>query len=473
MGVPGSGRSGPSSKDVAKAAKHDPRLQAKIRQLAGEQMKMSGMVKEFDEYVEDLVKWAEESEKARVSGSLRSVQRDLKQERVAQKMIDSGVELSQDELGAAGAIQKEIEGSLNKMSAQLQEARNVLAGSREGIIGKTANKAKYVAKKVRQIAGLRGGSAGQPGQRQAGRQRPGMPGRGQPGQRQPGQQQAGQRRPGQGQPGQGQPGQRQPGQQQAGQRQAGQGQPGQGQPGQRQPGQQQAGQRQPGQGQPGQGQPGQRQPGQQQPGQRQPGQQVASRQQSSQGGQSSGQGQPGQPSAGRPGQPGQRRSGQNWRRPGGRRDQSLAKHLAKRQQSQSSQSASSPGKPGPGSNVPGGAARSRDDIDELWYEAKDLVDTLRDQELAEGGTVEYIARKVEDPDEFRRMFDKINKAKAGKFADVVMGVGRSLDKVLEETLSAKRLQAEEQEQCPTKYRSFVNAYFESLSNAATGRRNPE
>jgi hypothetical protein len=124
-------------------------------------------------------------------------------------------------------------------------------------------------------------------------------------------------------------------------------------------------------------------------------------------------------------------------------------------------------RPGPGRNVPGGTTGSRDEIDDLWVKARDLADTLRGEELADPAQLDYIGRRVRDPKAFRRMFDKVRRAEAGRFADVVTGVGRSLDEVLKETLSAKKLYAEQREECPPQYRSFVNAYFETLSRRAT------
>ncbi|HUT00970.1 MAG TPA: hypothetical protein VM031_00840, partial [Phycisphaerae bacterium] len=215
-------------------------------------------------------------------------------------------------------------------------------------------------------------------------------------------------------------------------------QPGQGQPGQSQPGQSQPGQGLPGQGQPGQSQPGQGQPGQGQPGQSQPG-----------------QGQPGQSQPGR-GQP-------------GRREDSLAQRLAAEQKGRTGASPTA-GRPGPGTNVPGGMPGGlRDDIDDLWFQARDLADTLRGDQLADKATLEYIHKRVEDPKTFRRMFDKVKKAEAGKFSDVLTRVGKSLDEVLKETLSAKKLHSERREGCPAQYRSFVDGYFEALSKAATGK----
>ena len=71
-------------------------------------------------------------------------------------------------------------------------------------------------------------------------------------------------------------------------------------------------------------------------------------------------------------------------------------------------------------------------------------------------------RTIED---FQRMFDKANKAKAGKFADTVLTVGKDLEAALTAALSAKRLHAEQREQYPPKYRAVVSAYFEALSKA--------
>ncbi|MGB2824371.1 MAG: hypothetical protein WBF17_25575, partial [Phycisphaerae bacterium] len=170
------------------------------------------------------------------------------------------------------------------------------------------------------------------------------------------------------------------------------------------------------------------------------------------------QGQPGQGQPGQ-GQPGSDRDGQ--------REDSLAQRLAAEERGKTAMS-SVAGRPGPGSNVPGGAGRPGDEIDDLWFKAHDLADTLRNEQLADEPTLDYVQRRVKDPSAFRSMFDKVKKAEAGKFSDVLTGIGKSLDEVLKETLSAKKLHSERQEECPPKYRSFVDAYFEALSKAAAG-----
>lgn len=121
------------------------------------------------------------------------------------------------------------------------------------------------------------------------------------------------------------------------------------------------------------------------------------------------------------------------------------------------------GRSGLGSDVGGGAARPADEIDAVWFKARELGQTLGDEQLADQTTVDYIRRRVEDPKTFREMFDKARKAEAGRFSDVVTGVGKSLDAMLQETLSAKKLHSEGREECPAKFRSFVDAYFEALS----------
>jgi len=434
-GQPGGRRmAGPSPAAIGKAKAQDPRIAARMKSLAGEQMELSEAVKDFEAYVGDLVKWSKEAERGRVTTSLKDVTEGLRQDGVAQKMVDAGVDLSQDDIGSALATQEEIEEALDRMAGRLREAGDILAGSKTGIISRAARQAKELGTRVRAVAGLpqEGGQGGQ--------RAPGAPGH--PGQAQPAQGQPGQGQPGQGQPSQGQPGQTQVAQAQPGAGQPGAGQPSQGQPGVQQPGQGQPGQSQPGQGQPAQGQPGQGQPGQGQPGQGQPGQ--------------------GQPTQGQPGQ-GQPGGGQPRRG-----EESLAERLAAEQQGRAGMSPTA-GRPGPGTNVLGGAGRGGDEIDDLWFKARDLAETLRDEQLADDATVDYIHRRVEDPKAFRTMFEKVKKAEAGRFANVVTGVGKSLDEVLKETLSAKKLQAERREDCPQKFRSFVDAYFESLSKAATGK----
>jgi hypothetical protein len=366
-GRPGEGRpagtqpaAGPSLAAVEKAKAHDPRIAANMQSLAGEQLKLSESLKDFEAYVSDLTKWSDEAQKDRVTTSLRDVTEGLRQEGVAQKMVDAGVDLSQQDIGSARATQTEIEASLGDMTTRLREAGDMLAGSKTGILSRTARQAKEVGSEVRRLAGL---------------PPPGGP-----------------QQPGAGQPGQGQPAQGQ----------ATQGQPGQGQPGQ---------------GQPTQGQPGQGQPG---------------------------RWQPGQP------------------------EDSLARRLAAEEQGRMAVS-STPGRPGPGANVPGGAGSARDEIGELWFKARDLAETLRDEQLAEQPTLDYLGRRVKDPQAFRQMFDKVKKAEAGKFSDVVTGIGKSLDEVLKETLAAKKLHSEQGEECPHQYRSFVNAYFEALSKVATAK----
>jgi phytoene dehydrogenase-like protein len=116
-----------------------------------------------------------------------------------------------------------------------------------------------------------------------------------------------------------------------------------------------------------------------------------------------------------------------------------------------------------------GAGQPGPQVDSLWLKSRELTQTLRDEQLADPGALDYLARRVEDPATFREMFEKVKKAEAGRFANVVTGIGKSLDEVLKETLSAKKLHSEQREESPPKFRSFIDAYFESLSKAATGR----
>ena len=211
---------------------------------------------------------------------------------------------------------------------------------------------------------------------------------------------------------------------------AGQGQPGQGQPGQGQPGQGQPGQGQPGQGQPGQGQPGQGQPGQAQPGQGQPG-----------------QGQPGKPQTGEA-QPGT--------------------ELAQRLTDQQGELSGEPGDDAGSPSSAGGGAGSNRDIGQLWVRSRRLAGTLRsleDEELEQ--TIRFIQRKAATIQDFKKMFERARKAEAMKFSSVVLGVGENMEAKLQEELSAKRLHAEQREECPPKYRDYVDAYYEALSKAAT------
>jgi hypothetical protein len=357
----GQGAAGPSQGAIEKAKQEDPRIAAQMQSLAGEQLQLSEALKDFEAYVGDLIEWSREAEKERVTTSLKDVTDGLRGDAVAQKMVDAGVDLSQQDIGSARATQAEIEGALERMDSRLREAGDMLAGSKTGILSRAARQAKEIGRDVRRIAGLP-----QKGGPQA-----------------PGAQQPGPSQPGQGQPSPGQPGQ----------------------------------------GQPGEGQPSPGQPGQ------------------SQGG------------GGRPGRP----------------QESLAEHLAAEQQGKTGPTPGR-GQPGPGRNEPGRAGGPRDEIDDLWFRARDLAETLRDEELADDATLDYIGRRVEDPKAFRRMLEKVKQAEAGKFADVVTGVGRSLDEILKETLSAKKLHSERREECPAKYRTFVDAYFEALSKAATAQR---
>jgi len=347
----GKGGAGPSRAAVEEAKARDPRIAAKLAALAGEQLKLSQTVKDFEGYVGDLAKWSRETEKERVTSSLKGIADGLKQDDVAQRMVDAGVDLSQQDIGSARATQEQIEGALEKMTAHLREAADVLAGSKTGIIGRTARQAKEVGAEVRRLAGL-------PQPEAAGGKQP---------------------------PGEGQPTQAT----------AGGGEDGGGQPGKSEPGK-------------------------------------------------------GMPTKGQ-------KAG---------REDSLKEKLAADESSKGA--AMSEGRPGPGTNVPGGAG-NRDEINDLWMKAQDLARTLGDEGLADKPTLDYIHGRVEDPKSFREMFDKVKQAEAGRFANVVSGVGKSLDDVLKETLAARKLHAEQREECPTQYRSFVHAYFEAMSRTVTGK----
>jgi len=206
---------------------------------------------------------------------------------------------------------------------------------------------------------------------------------------------------------------------------------GEGQPGPSQPGQAQPGQAQPGQGQPGQSPPGQTaQSGQPQPGQAQPGQ----------------------------GQPGQGQPGQDQERPGAE----LAQRLAGQQAGQGEPSEQSR------RGMAGGGVGTNRELDELMMKTQRLVGVLEKEQLAEQQTIQFIKRRSADANTFRKMFERARLAEAEKFSKVVLGVGKNLEEALQEALSEKRLHAELREECPPKYRDFVNAYFEALSKAAAG-----
>ncbi|MBM4039192.1 MAG: DUF4175 family protein [Planctomycetes bacterium] len=409
-------RSGPSRGAVDKAKAQDPRIAGRMQGLAGEQLKLSEAVKEFDAYVNDLAKWAKEGQDERLASSLRDVADGLKRDDVAQKMVDAGVDLSQDNIGSARATQEEIEGALDGITGRLRDAGDVLAGSKTGIISRTARQAREIGERVRQIAGLPSGQPGQ-GQPGGGESASGQPSGGQSGGGEPGKGQPSQGAPGKGEPGKGEPGKGAPGKGEPGKGEPGKGQPGKGEPGKGEPGKGESSQGEAGKGEPGKGEPGK-----------------------------------GAPGKGTP----------------GKGEDSLAQRLADAEKGDA-RGASTPGTPGGGSNVGGGAGTGRDDVDQLWLKARDFADTLRDEELADPTTLNYLDRRVQDPESFRQMFDKVRQAEAGKFASVVTGIGKSLDEVLKETLSAKRLQSERGEECPPQYRSFVDAYFESLSKTATGK----
>lgn len=346
---------GPSARAVAAAKAHDPRVAARIQGLAGQQLKLSESLKDFEAYVGDLTKWSRQAQRGPVTTSLEEVTGSLRQEGVAQKMVDAGVDLSQENVAAARTAQADIEAALEKMTGRLREAGDILAGSKTGIVSRAARQAKEVAGGVRRLAGLPARGAGRRGDHPAGATTPGGPRAGSAGEPSA--------RPGEGSP---------------------------------------------------------------------------------------------RPGGSRP---------DAAQRP---RGDSLARRLAADQRRPSGASPGG-GRPGPGANTPGGR---RDEIDALWFKARDLARTLRDEELAEPAALDYVHRRVKDPQTFRRMFEKVRKAEAGQFADVVTGIGKSLDEVLEETLSAKKLHSERQEQCPPAFRPFVNAYFESLSKAATAKARP-
>jgi len=106
-------------------------------------------------------------------------------------------------------------------------------------------------------------------------------------------------------------------------------------------------------------------------------------------------------------------------------------------------------------------------IDGLLFKTRRFAQTVEREGLVDERTLRAIKRKAMTEEEFRKMFDKVRKVEAGKFADLVLGVGKSLEQALQEELTAKRLHAEQREGCPPKYRNVVSSYFEALSKAAT------
>jgi len=216
-----------------------------------------------------------------------------------------------------------------------------------------------------------------------------------------------------GQPGQGQPGQGQPGQGQPGKGEPGKGEPGKGEPGKGEPGKGEPGKGEPGKGEPGKGEPGKGEPGKGEPGK-------------------------GEPGKGEPGK-------------------GLAQYLAG-QDTGGQSGEQAVGRPGGGK-----------EITELWMKTRRLMRTLQKEGLAEDQTIRYVDRRSTDINKFKKMFERANRIEAGKFANVMMAVGANLEAALEEALSAKRLHAEQREECPPRYRALVNAYFEALSKAVSSK----
>jgi hypothetical protein len=150
-------------------------------------------------------------------------------------------------------------------------------------------------------------------------------------------------------------------------------------------------------------------------------------------------------------------------RPAGEGGRTLTRHLAGR---------TAAGRPGPGGRPPDGAAGAArgGEVTELWLKTRRLAGTLRKEGLVDARTLQYVDRRSADIRSFREMFERANREEAGKFSDMMLGVGSTLETALEEVLSAERLNAEQREECPPQYRSLVNAYFEALSKAVRGDR---
>jgi hypothetical protein len=226
----------------------------------------------------------------------------------------------------------------------------------------------------------------------------------------------------------------------------------------------------------GSGQPGQ--PGQQSPGQ-------------------PGRNQPGQPGARQPGMPGQNQPGAATQpagkageaptsRPAGElagaatqpgvpdrnADQTLAGMLANQDSPAESGGMPSPGQKGQSQSGGSGMGLNQD-IEDVFMMSQRLVGTLKTEQLAEEELIKYMEKRIADLETFKKMFEKANKVEAGKFAMVATGIGQNLEAALQEALSAKRLNAEEREECPPQYRTFVNAYFEGLSKAVTEEKKRE
>jgi hypothetical protein len=201
------------------------------------------------------------------------------------------------------------------------------------------------------------------------------------------------------------------------------GQPGKGQPGQAEPTKGEPGKGEPGQGEPGKGQPGKGEPGKTEPAKGQPGKTPAD----------------------------------------------LAQALAAQEQP-GGQASGQPSGAQPSPSSSGGGSGRNEDIDALYMKTRHLAGVLKQEQLVDAETLQFIERKATDVDSFRKRFERARQTEAGQFADVMLGVGKNLEATLQEVLSAKRLYTEQQEECPPKYRSYVNAYFEALSKAATKGR---
>jgi hypothetical protein len=349
--------------------------------------------------------------------------RVMNRQDLPQDMVDSALNVRMGDLKAAGKAQEGAGKAIQQTLDALNNATDVLSGTRTGAIERASRIAQKVKKDAKDLVDKMDGPGGpqtrpakgedqaragnqatQPGkgedQARAGNQAT-QPGKG------PDQARTGERQPGKGED-QARTGERQPGkgedQARTGERQPGKGED-QARTGERQPGkgedQARTGERQPGKGED-QARTGERQPGkgedQARTGERQPGER----------------------------QPGERR-------PGEQREQVI------------------------------GHSTQDQDVAQLWSDVRMLVRHLRTLDVVPAAAVDIMDRTSQSQEEFRKIFNRLQKQDAVAFVGVVGEVADRMAADLEKAKAERKLQTGLREECPPVYRRLVGMYYKALS----------
>jgi hypothetical protein len=103
------------------------------------------------------------------------------------------------------------------------------------------------------------------------------------------------------------------------------------------------------------------------------------------------------------------------------------------------------------------------DVAQLWSDVRVLVRQLRTLDVVPRQAVDMLDRTSQSQEEFRKIFERLQKQDAVAFVGVVGEVAERMAADLEKAKAERKLQTGLREECPPVYRRLVGMYYKALS----------